>query len=285
MKEDLVSDTLLRKFLLAKVDADERQRIERLFVTGVMPRERVIAVEEHLIDDYLNDSLSREDKESFLLQYANTPSQQRKLRIAATIRDWAKGQANIGDSRKPRSLSLASLRQWIITKPFWVVPMAVAATVVIVVASVWSIRNSQDRRPLALLEQQVQQLNDYGSAGNMLARTSFTLSPVSVRSAERQPEVTARSEHRIVELRLLWMQKQQYPSFRAMIRRTGDNTPITIRNLKVEADGVTAVRLLLPAAVLLRGPYEIELNGVNAEGVTGASDEYDFLVTDQADPR
>src|SRR5215213_4214490 len=95
MNEKLVTETLLRQFLLGKVDDEERQRIESMFVTGAFSNERVIAAEQHLIDDYLDDSLTPADKERFLAQYGDTPAAQRKLRIAKSIQDWAATSADV----------------------------------------------------------------------------------------------------------------------------------------------------------------------------------------------
>ena len=89
MNEEPVSDALLRQFLLGQVDDQERQRLESMFVTGALSRERVMAAEQHLLDDFLDDSLTPEDRERFLAQYGETPAEQRKLRIAQSIHDWA----------------------------------------------------------------------------------------------------------------------------------------------------------------------------------------------------
>ena len=85
MKEEPVSDALLRQFLLGQVDDQERQRLESMFVTGALSKERVIAAEQHLLDDFLDDSLTAKDREQFLAQYGDTPEAQRKLRIARSI--------------------------------------------------------------------------------------------------------------------------------------------------------------------------------------------------------
>ena len=89
MNEEPVSDALLRQFLLGQVDDQERQRLESMFVTGALSRERVMAAEQHLLDDFLDDSLTPADRERFLAQYGETPAGQRKLRIAKSIQDWA----------------------------------------------------------------------------------------------------------------------------------------------------------------------------------------------------
>src|SRR5215217_7514660 len=89
MNEEPVSDALLRQLLLGQVDDQERQRLESMFVTGALSRERVIAAEQHLLDDFLEDSLTPEDRERFLAQYGETPAAQRELRIAKSIKRWA----------------------------------------------------------------------------------------------------------------------------------------------------------------------------------------------------
>src|SRR4029079_9023821 len=92
MSEEPVSDALLRQFLLGQVDDQERQRLESMFVTGALSRERVMAAEQHLLDDFLENSLTPEDRERFLSQYGETRDEQRKLRIAMSIQEWAARQ-------------------------------------------------------------------------------------------------------------------------------------------------------------------------------------------------
>src|SRR5215211_1751974 len=89
MKQEAMTDALLREFLLGKLADEDRERIEDLFLTDSPTRERVLALEQDLIEDYLEDSLSQEHKERFLSRYAQTDEQQRKLRITGAIKDWA----------------------------------------------------------------------------------------------------------------------------------------------------------------------------------------------------
>src|SRR5690348_17070311 len=89
MKEEAATDALLRQFLLGTVADEERQRIESVFLTDPRMRERVLAAEQQLIDDYLEESLSTADQERFLSQYGETVAQRRKLRIAQSIHEWA----------------------------------------------------------------------------------------------------------------------------------------------------------------------------------------------------
>src|ERR1044072_4912927 len=89
MKEEVLTDAVLREFLLGKVDDEEAARIESLFLTDSEAREKVLVIEQELIDDYLEDSLTAEDREKFLLRYGQTAEQRQQLRITKAIKDWA----------------------------------------------------------------------------------------------------------------------------------------------------------------------------------------------------
>src|SRR5690349_311562 len=93
MKEERLTDALLREFLLGKTNDEERERIESLFLSDSQTRERVLALEQDLIEDYLEDNLTQEDKERFLSRFAQTEDQRRTLRITKSIKDWAVTEA------------------------------------------------------------------------------------------------------------------------------------------------------------------------------------------------
>jgi len=72
VKEEILPDALLREFLLGKVGDEERVRIESLFLTDPEAREKILVIEQELTEDYLEDSLSAEDREKFLSRYGQT---------------------------------------------------------------------------------------------------------------------------------------------------------------------------------------------------------------------
>lgn len=83
-----VPDSLLRQFLLGTITDEERERIECLFLTDSPTRERLLAAEEALIEDYLEGSLTIAERDSFLWQYRDTV-QQRRLRILRALKAYA----------------------------------------------------------------------------------------------------------------------------------------------------------------------------------------------------
>ena len=108
MKEESITDASLREFLLGKLADEELERVENLYLTDSQTRERVLALEQDLIEDWLENSLSEEDKERFLARYADTDEQRRKLRITKSIKDWAVTQATTSLATAATTVSMSS---------------------------------------------------------------------------------------------------------------------------------------------------------------------------------
>ena len=269
MSEESVSDALLRQFLLGQVDDQERQRLESMFVTGALSNERVMAAEQHLLDDFLEDSLTPEDKERFLAQYGETSAEQRKLRIAKSIQGWAATNAEVtavgaaAGSRWSRLLGRVRLN------PVFVVPIAA----VVLIAIIFAVVAMRSRWEYRAMQQELVRLN---TPSREVSTSAVTLTPGALRSTEAEKEVIPPANVESVELRLLWTQKERFPSYQAAIRRVDDEERYTIPNLQL--DSGNGVHLLLPPRYLTRGLYQIEVSGVAADGTIGPAEEYTFVV-------
>jgi len=281
MKEETVTDAMLRDFLLGKLDDEERERIETLFLTESQARERVLAAEQDLIEDYLEDSLTRADRERFLSRYAQTPAQERKLRITKSIKDWAIAQTALTKTSAPTLLSWNGLRRWLRLRPAFVVPVAVATMIAIVVAAVWLNGRMQQRNRRLAIEQKLAQLNSPSSLGEVPPQmVSLDLSPVTVRSAQPQAELKTRGDIRVVELRLPWIRNENYSTFQAEVRRLDEDEVFIIPKLPAVNAGWDVIRMRLPADILSRGQYRIDLTGITANGAYGLTQEYTFVVSE-----
>jgi hypothetical protein len=277
MNEEPVSDAVLRQFLLGQVDDQERQRLESMFVTGALSKERVIAAEQHLLDDFLDDSLTPEHRERFLAQYGETPAEQRKLRIAKSIQDWA------ATSAETTAVGAAAGPWWsrlfgrVRLKPVVVVPITAVALLAIVFAVVVLRGSWEQRNQYLAMQQELVRLNTPSMLREVSPSThAVTLTPGAVRSAEAENEVTAPANTEFVELRLLWTQKDHFPSYQATIRRFEEDESYTIHALQLDSGNV--IHLRLPPRYLTRGLYQIEVSGVGANGTAGPTEEYKFVV-------
>lgn len=274
MNEERVTDTLLRQFLLGKVDDQERQRIESMFVTGALSKERVIAAEQHLIDDYLDDALTPADKERFLAQYGDTPAEQRKLRIAKSIQEWAATSVDVTAVGAAAGSRWSRLRERLRLKPVFMIPIAAVSMIAIVFAVVWLKSRWEQRNRHFAMQQELVRLNS-PSALRDGSPPALTLMPGAVRSSEAEKELKPRADATFVELHLLWTQKEQYPSYQATIRRFEEDESFTVGNLQAENN---VIRLRVQARLLSRGLYQIDVSGVAANGTPGSPEEYQFVV-------
>ena len=275
VKEEILADALLREFLLGKVSDEEGARIESLFLTDPEAREKVLVIEQELIEDYLEDSLTADDREKFLSRYGQTAAQLQQLRITKAIKDWALRE-NASVQTVHDELSIwGRLRATLWLKPAFVIPIAVAAMLAVVVVGVWL--NSRMKR--AAVEQELAQLNSPASLREVLPQTvAMDLSPGAVRSLERRNEFKKSADVQFVELRLPWIQKEYYPSYRVEVRKVGGEESFTIPNLQAQNDDLSTIRLRLPAHLLSRGQYQIRLTGIAENNVPGPSEEYSFTV-------
>src|ERR1043166_4819155 len=223
MNDETVTDASLREFLLAKVNEEERQRIESLFLTDPQLKERVLGVEQDLIEDYLEGALSADDTDRFVSRYAQTPDQRRKLRITKSIKDWA---ITASAQHTPAKISYwTRLRERFRSRPAVVIPLVVTVLVVIVVAALWLSRRSEH----SAIEQELAQLNAPSNVQEL--PVSLELSPVTLRGFESHT-LNMRAQSGVVVLRLVWIQPEHYPSYKATINRVGDNEFLTVENLR-----------------------------------------------------
>jgi len=279
MKEEGFTDALLREFLLGKVNEEERERIENLFLTDTQARERILAAEQDLIEDYLEDSLAAADEESFLSRYGQTSTQQRQLQINKSIKKWALSESSSTHAVPVKISVWTYLRERLRLKPA-LIPIAATALIAVVVAAVWlSSRREEQNRHLAI-EHALAQLNAFASLREVPPHMrSLVLSPVTVRSSEQQPEINTRDDTRIVELRLPWI-KERYSTYQAEVRRVGDDESFTIFNLQAETDGEYVIRIRLPVQMLRRGQYQVVLAAISSDGSASLAEDYRFTVAD-----
>ncbi|MEN3326046.1 MAG: hypothetical protein V7638_853 [Acidobacteriota bacterium] len=280
MKEESVTDAALRQFLLGDVDDEERQRIESLFVTDALSRERVLTAEQELVEDYLEESLTAADKERFLRQYGSTPAQRRKLRISKSITDWAAGETRVAATGLSATSFWGRLSARLAVKPMFIIPIAATAVIAIVLAVVWLNSRTEQRHRQAALNQELAQLNAPESLNHVPpGLVSITLRSGLVRGVEPQQELGKAPDTQTVELRLIWSQKEHYSNYRAVVRRVSSNESFTLPTVKPENDGST-IRLRVPAHRFTRGVYRVELTGVAPDGSTSPAEEYQFTVSD-----
>jgi hypothetical protein len=268
----------LRQFLLGKVDDAERERIESRSLIDAQFKDELLAAEQSLIDDYLEERLSVEHRESFLSQYGASYVHRRKLRIAKSIIEYAEAQ--------PVAASIVATpnirrRRWFgfEAKPRLVWSVA-AVLIVALLLAVWlqSRRSDPDAEHLAI-EQELAKLNDPSRLREALPEmATLSVTPITLRKVEPQPQFTPRSEIKILELHLLQEQNDGHTRYRAVLQKGSDSTPFSFPEIQAAVENSRMIRLRVPTSLLSRGTYQIILSALAADGSVVSVDEYNFTV-------
>lgn len=283
MNDKPMTKAAAKQFLLGGVEDSKREQIESLLITDPDTEETILIAEEELIEDYLEGSLSESDRIRFLSQYAYGPREQRKLRIAESIREYAQADAR----RMQSGSAVQTLRRisgrWQPKRRLYL-PIAVAVATVLVVASVWlaqwnSHRMRDDNLRLAL-EGELAELNTPSRLReNPPQMLSLVLPSVSLRSVNSPAEIAPQTAYRIIELQLLWPQEGDSQSYLAVLRRVGGREEFKVFNLRAEQKpGGKVVRLRVPAQSLAPGLYHTSLSALASDGTPGPAEEYDFII-------
>jgi hypothetical protein len=292
MTEAAVTDEVIRQFLLGDLEDRSRQRVEEVFISDPNTRDRVLMTENDLIEDYLEDSLSPLEREKFVSHYLATPRQRRKLRIATSLREYVIAEAVAGKPlAREETLATPKWRSYFqgLKAPnrFLFVPLAAVLTLAIVFGAIWlmqrhrlSARIAQENSRRLTIERELVAANhpvDREQPANQIV--SLVLPPVSVRTFSPSTKLPSIANAAIVELWLLWDEKEAFPGYRAVLQRVGSTEQFTIPDLRVETgpDG-RAIRLKIPAHILTPGDYQVGVSGVAADGKPAPPTEFSFRV-------
>ena len=278
-QNDEITEQVLRQFFLGNVDNEERERIEILFMTQSNARQRVLVVEQDLIEDYFDDLLTPSDKTKFVQRYADTPQQQQKLRIARLVHDWSLSNSHRAKTDFVPILAWHRFAAWIRFQRIVLIPITVTAVIAILIAGVW-LNNANKRERHRAIEEELARLNSPTAVLEAPSQTiSTTIAPVTVRSALSANELKLSSGIRVVEVRLLWIQKENYTRYGAILRRIDATEAFTVENLQAQKEPGLAISVRLPAQMLKPGLYQIKLSGIAADNSLGRADEYRFAVS------
>ena len=282
MKEEFVTDAEIRQFLLGSVDDSARQRIEGLFMSDAEFNQRVLLAEDDLIEDYLEQSLAPVDSGKFLAQYGHAPESQRRLRISRSIRDYAAASEarwlGLKYPATPKRFSfLSHLKP---RNPRLFIPLAAAVAIASIIGVIW-LGRSNNRR--LTIERELAELNAGQDPGtNPSEVVSVVLAPVSTRGVGTETRLTPRGDVRVVELHLLWTQKERYPNYYALTRRIGTNEEFRVSGLHIETSPPSrnSIRVRLPSHLLRDGLYQVTLTGTGPNGAASQGEEYTFVVAE-----
>ena len=316
MGEVITEDLRMRRFLLGELDEREQEELEQRVLTEAGLRDKLLMAEDDLIEEYLEGFLKGEEREKFLRQFLSIPHQRDKLRIAKSLRRFARDEANIDavpvgtNVLNEANVDTVPIEPMIISKPeldtmpvesqidtvrikherltkplvlplhrklLVYAPIAALVLVAVVVGSVWYATSRRNETRRQAIERELAELNTFGELNLPPDQIStLIVSPMSTSNVVTSISSTFKAP--ILELWLL-PRTNQSKSYNALLEKVGSRNQVQISNLQLQdRGGSKAVRLRISTRLLTPGVYRVQLNGLSTDGTVAETDEYSFKI-------
>lgn len=257
-------ESLLRDYLLGRLDESARERIEERLLDDDEFEESLSAAQDALIDDYVFDALPASERESFDQNFVIDGERRHKLLFAQTAKVYMDERA----VRQP---------PWKRLLPFLkghktVVAISAAAVLLVLLLAPAALRLLRPPDPAALQRERRERLaarfnqRPADESIRALPASELYLQPM-LREESVIPRVTLTDDIKRLTLNLT-PPEARHDSYKATVLPVGGEELFIIRGLKPETDAEGAlIPLNIPTEFLRTGDYEIQLRG-------GAEDDH-----------
>jgi hypothetical protein len=127
MKEQILDEELAKRFLLGQLSPEEQERIEELAFTDPQSFAFLESAEDDLIDEFVYDDLSSEERDRFQKHFLAQPGRREHLRVARALRHNLEQ-----DEPEPHRSFWDRLRQWFHFNAGSLIPATVGTALVVV---------------------------------------------------------------------------------------------------------------------------------------------------------
>ncbi|MDX6498690.1 MAG: hypothetical protein QOG23_1950 [Blastocatellia bacterium] len=278
----------IRRLLLGELQPEERVRIEQEFLLNPAYREEILAIENDLIDDYLDGMLSPEQQEKFKRHLASTPEQRTRIRISRLVKDkltsgapsplFHSGSAN--DARPVSDIKFLRLGNPLVYLPIAAIVLIAVLLGAFEVVNVRRINNERFAAESRRLEidRELTRLNreSRNQPPSNFRVFSATLLPIGTRGASALVQLSPPPNTEVLELKLV-LTGEVYRKYSAEIQKPAFAAGFTITDLTIETrEGSKAVVLRLPYRFFSEGEFRILLRGLASDDKMEEIGEYVF---------
>jgi hypothetical protein len=288
-------------------DEAEKTGFEERYFTDPECFERLLVAEDELIDSYLHDELSRDQRRKFEENFLASPRRRERVELARAFMNAIARASKRGGAKLKHSSFLESLSPFLRSQsqPAWI--LLAAACLAVVVVGGWlvsdisrlrirlaqqeqafdqqvALQRSQNERLSAefAVERERRMQMEQQVAGAQPSRPavvlSFILRPGGVRGSEGSQRLVVPSGTESLRLQLDIPAGPSYKSYRAILQ-TPEGNEIWSQDLR--PGGSTeprVVELTVPARVLAEGDYVVLLMGRTVEGRFEPLPSYKFSI-------
>ena len=268
-------ETVIRRYLLGKLNDDDREQLEQRLITDRDYMEEVLMVEEELLEDYVSGKLPESDRDPFAKNYLSAPRQKQKLRIARALDKYvsqkvaATPKVVSTQSWVQRLVQTLRLRSGLMQLSWAVLVLAV------LVGTWWIVRNWRSANEL---QAELMRLNGPGSVLEVGPTRPTTLSPLSLRDPARFPVVTLTDQAQVAQLQIPY-ETVANSTYRATLKDSAGQTVAQIPNVTTrEIGNARTIVLQFPAKLFQSGDYNVTVTEINSAGQAHDVGDYSFRV-------
>ena len=270
-----------RRFLLGYLSEAEREIVEeRLAEPDYL--ELVLKTENELMEDYVDNELSSEERDRFEKYVLTTERQvsqlnlSRKLRAIARVRAAANSPPIVPQTipTLPANISEAK-RSW----ADWRLPVAAVVFLAVFVTGaliIWRGRSSEQS-----LSEELFRLNTQQTLSTEAINKGFIIGPLREglsREEQENKKYSIPPTEQIVQLRLQ-TGSAPYEKFQAILQPAEGSEILKLSDLRTRSiNGENVVLVYLPARTLTPGDYQIRLSGIGQNNEPVYLGRYTFRI-------
>lgn len=292
---------LIRKYLLGFLEGEEREQLEERVLSDADFRDKVLLVEENLIEDYTEGVLEETERHRFRELFYSNPQSRIDVQVVEALKQhaatnwWTRLFGAVPLKRKSHRAAVASAGASPLGSLTGFPRAAIAFALVIAVAITFFVIQrflrsaptppslTQEQQRHDLIEGELTRLNTGNESQPFPSALGATLSPGLSRGDDTQrtsefPTLTLSHGAESAQLRLLLRTSDnEYRSFRAVLTLIGTRESYQIDLKPVElSPGGPALILTIPTQLLNEGDYRVQLSGQSPGGRTEALPTHDY---------
>lgn len=299
----MINDQKLKRYLLGELPLYDQRRVEEQFFSDAQAFERLAAIEDDLIDDYVCGDLSRRQREKFEKHFLVSPERRERLALAQAL------AATVSAKPKPVVANQASTPWWESILQFFTLQgpsiryamVAASLGILIFYGTRETLENRDLRQQIDQLESLQQDLQQSTEQENSQARAREQQLQSDIESVRQQnaqqlsllepqpfvlksasttrggatqaqlEELQVTQDSYWIKLQLEFDKSTTFTSYRAMLQLYTGSNEIIWSQSRLQAqllDSANAVVVMLPASIFTQAgeavqEYKLTLLGAN----------------------
>jgi hypothetical protein len=255
----------MRRFLIGQLPEDSRERLEKDFFASDGDFELLLALEDDLMYEYLQDKLDPAEREAFERHFLSLEGGREKLQFAKALADEAA-------EHRRRPIRIRQAASWRVA-----VYLAAAAALLLAVAlpirlayqtSQLRIAVAQLQQDRSVLEKQVADQAPANRPAPVLV--SLILAPGLVRGSAQPAQLRISESAAQLRLQLDLRRSSGYQTYRVFVR-TAEGVDVWSQDLPPSGRSLV---LTIPASIIRPGEYRLSVKGATPNGFEDDADYF-----------